>query len=62
MYSGQLETISRFCEAERSGTRHVAGFCLADGVSNSGSTAALPIPKAAMPARLEEGAPAGAHP
>ncbi len=54
MYSGQLETISRLVEAERSVAMHFAGSCLADGVSNSGSTARLPIPKAATPAPLRK--------
>src|SRR3954469_14892652 len=54
MYSGQLETIRRLLEADRSGTVHFAGSCLAEGVSNSGSTARLPIPKAATPAPLRK--------
>jgi hypothetical protein len=52
MYSGQLDTISRLSDAEMSGTRQFSGFCLADGVLKSGSTARLPIPKAAAPAPL----------
>src|SRR3954464_2167853 len=54
MYSGQLETIRRLLEADRSGTVHFAGSCLADGVSKRGRTARLPIPKAATPAPLRK--------
>src|SRR4051812_8295682 len=54
MYSGQLETIRRLLEADRSGTVHFAGSCLAEGVSKSGRTARLPIPKAATPAPLRK--------